>query len=571
MIAGMLYPIVHAKNEEDEEDKMTARVMRILVEDHLKKAGYEMKFLFMVLSALVNPAVFVQVDYVIAFQRIKSKLKDGTIKITEAVDDILSGLNLNIVPIDELLLADFFTFDIQQQPYIIRVRRIPWDVARKIYGKRPNFKYVEAGKTRIVMAGNENATLFDIQWTEADKDYVQEMTVSYRDEDLEVCFVGGVFMGEEEDIYNNNPFKHRRLALINGEWISIPVYEYAKSGFEPIDPAMRFAYYKSGAFKEFWDDKALNTMHQLVLDGTYLDVIKPMFISGAAKIDSTVIVPGAVVGMPANASATPYALGPNLAAAYNAIKQQEQDLSNSTQDQVMNGTTSPDITATQSAIAVQQAKVSLGLFGIMIANLIEQVGELVVDTVVMHETVGQIDATVPESLRMKYKSVLAKGKDNGKNVTNKIIFTDKYLGSEVSDKQQEKIEWGLYEENGGYDSDQRTYLVNPYQFARNRFSLQVDADQILMKAMGADRQQKLVAFQMLTDPRVAPFTDQEAVVDDFVIEEFSSGDPDKYKRKGGNVNGMMQAVMGGQGQPGQPPTPPQTAPMQTNQLPALTM
>lgn len=54
---------------------MTARVMKILIEDALKnsngKRGYEINFLFMVCSALVNPAVFVQVEYVEAMQKAK--------------------------------------------------------------------------------------------------------------------------------------------------------------------------------------------------------------------------------------------------------------------------------------------------------------------------------------------------------------------------------------------------------------------------------------------------------------------------------------------------------------------
>jgi hypothetical protein len=55
---------------------------------------------------------------------------------------------------------------------------------------------VQAGKTRVFIAGNEHATLFDIEWTTADENAVQVITVLYRDEDLEVTFVGGVFVGE---------------------------------------------------------------------------------------------------------------------------------------------------------------------------------------------------------------------------------------------------------------------------------------------------------------------------------------------------------------------------------------
>ena len=124
-------------------------------------------------------------------------------------------------------------------------------------------------------------------------------------------------MGNYEDPYNSNPFNHRRMSLIGDEWKSIPIYPFAKSGFEPLDPAGRFYYYKSAAFKEFWDDASQNRMYQLAQDGTYLDVIKPLFMSGVAKIDQTVMVPGATIGMPLGSSVTPYALSPNLAAALN--------------------------------------------------------------------------------------------------------------------------------------------------------------------------------------------------------------------------------------------------------------
>jgi len=108
VISGMLFPMVYAYNEENKEDELTARVMRILVENHLKKADYEMKFLFMMCSALVNPAVFAQVEYIEACQKVKVK-KNGKWVIEEVVDEILTGLNLDLIPVDQLLLGDFYT------------------------------------------------------------------------------------------------------------------------------------------------------------------------------------------------------------------------------------------------------------------------------------------------------------------------------------------------------------------------------------------------------------------------------------------------------------------------------
>lgn len=559
MLAAMLFPYVRAVNERNEEDKLSAKVMGILVEDYLRKANYETKFLYIVLSALVNPAVLVHVEYVEAMQRIKQKLATGEIKIIEAVDEMLSGLQLHVIPIDELLLADFYTGDIQAQPYVIRVRRIPWDNARAIYGKHPDFKYVEAGKTRIFLTGNEGQTLYDIDWTEADRDFVQELTIYYRQEDLQVCFVGGVLMGKTENVYNANPFIHRRMTLVNNEWITVPVYPFAKGGFEPIDPTGRFAYYKSGAFKEYWDDASQNFMQRMLLDGTALDVMKPIFGTGIAKMDTTVMVPGAFIGMPPGANVVPYSQGPNLAAAYQAIAQAKEDMSESTQDKIMQGSVEKGITAYATSQAEKNARIFLGVFGLMIAKLVQDIGDLTVDCIIQHATVGDVDRTTPENFAMKYKTYLSKGKERGKNVTNRIEFTDKYMGRSFSEDEANEIEWDLYEKAGGKDTDQRIYEMNPYLFARNRYSMWIDADQIIQKGMGTDQQKSAMALQILTSPVVAPYVDMQNVVEDFAIEPFANGDPERYRAKV-DVNQMMQGVMGGQPLPQAP-----------NQLPVKSM
>lgn len=573
MLSAMLYPYCRAVNDKDEEEKDAARVMQILVEDHLRKAGYETKFLYMVMSALVNPAVFVGVEYVHAIQRIKQRGEDGKIKVIEAIDEFLSGMQMHIIPIDELLLGDFYTFELQRQPYIIRVRRISWDEARSLYGDRENFKYVEAGKTRVFLTGQENQTLFDIDWTEADRDYVQEITAYYRSEDLQVTFVGGVFMGNEEDIYNSNPFEHRRMILTNGDWLMAPIYPFAKSGFEPIDATGRFAYYKSAAFKAYWDDASINKAYQLLQDGMYLDVFKPTFLSGVSKIDGTVIAPGAAVALPKDATVTPYQLGPNLTAAMNVLMQNKEDLAESTQDQTQGGVVEPNVTARATIIAERNAKIILGVFGLMMANLIEQVGSLAMDCVIQHSTLGELDDSVPENLRNKYKTFLAKGKERGKEVSNRIEFTDEFMGTEMTKEEKIEEEWKIYNNSGDtpierYESDQRIYKVNPYQFARMRYYLYVDADQIVQKSMGTDQERDQIAFERLADPRVAPYVDMKAVVEDFVIEPVADGDPDRYMAKQDAANPMLQAVMGnntGAPQPaGAAPQPQQALPAMQN-------
>ena len=538
LIAGMLFPYCEAYNESDEEDKMTAKVMQILIENHLKKAGYELKFLFLMTSALVNPAVFAEVEYVEAIQRIKLRNADGSYRVEEAVDELLTGINLNILPIDSLLLGDFYTFDLQRQPFIAKVRRIPWDEARAIYQGKceidgvDQFDFVRAGMTRVVMSGISNQTLYDIDWTEADGNFVQELTLYYRSEDLQVTFVGGVFMGnyQDEDVYNCNPFEHRRMTVMKDKFISAPVYPFAKSGFEPLDPSGRFAYYKSAAFKEFWDDASENQMYQLLQDGAYLDVMKPIFMSGMAKVDGSVMVPGATIGMPTGATVTPYQLGPNLTAAMDVMNVNKEDMSLSTQDPQSSGNAQPGVTATASIKAEQNAKVILGVAGVMVADLVKQIGALVMDCVVMHTTVGEVDATIPSALKMTFRKFMAKGNEGGKDVTNKIEFTTDMMSVEDEDQANE-LEWKMFEDLGGKEASQRNYRVNPYKFARTSFSLYIDPDHVVSRSMGTDKLFKDRAFNLLTDPRVAPFIDQQAVIEDFVLDEFSNGNPDRYKRE----------------------------------------
>lgn len=550
VISGMLFPFCYAYNEDDVEDKMTARVMRILIENHLKKADYEMKFLFMMCSALVNPAVFVEVEYVEALQKIKVKGDDGKYRIEEAVDELLSGIGLNIIPIDSLLLSDYYTFDIQRQPNIIRVRRIPYDEAKARYaGKyfidgKDQFDYVTAGMTRIVMAGTNNNTLYDIEWTEADANFVQEVTTYYRSEDLEVVTLGGVFLGEYEDIYNSNPFKHRRMIKIGNDWKTIPVYNVAKSGFEPLDPSGRFAFYKSASFKEFWDDASQNRMYQIAQDGTYLDVIKPIFLSGVTKVDATVMVPGNTVAMPIGATATPYQLGPNLQAALELMRKNEDDMSLSTQDALQSGVAEKGITATASLKAEQNAKVIMNVFTVMIADLVRQIGELVIDDIICHTTVGEIDDSVPEALAMKYKKVRIKGKYNGKEVTNNIEFSTDMMDEGLTKEKSDEMEWDLFFKAGGMDTTQHNFKVNPYRFARTNFSLYIDPQQIISRSMGTDQLRKDRAFNMLMDERVAPFVNQEAVVEKFVLEDYSDGDPDQFKKKTPPGGDMLSQIMG---------------------------
>jgi len=542
LLSAMLFPYVYAYDEDNKEAKMEAKVMRLLIEHHLKKAGYEHKYLFMLLSALVQPAGFVEVEYVEAFQKVKM-MKDGKATIKEVVDTLLTGIGMHLVPLDSLLLADFYIYDLQSQPYIARVRRISYDEAQKIYkGKyiidgEDQFTYVKPGMTNVFINGAQNnQTIFSVPWNQGDENMVQEVTMFYRGEDLEVTFINGVFMGkydssaEDGNIYMLNPFKHRRISVIEDEFVTIPVYPFGKIGFEPIDPNGRFAYYKSAANKEYWDDASFNRAYQLLQDGTFLDVIKPIFGSGVASINSDSLVPGNFIGLPQGAQIMPYSLGPNLGAALNLLKQNDNDMSLSTQDNQQSGMATAGVTATAAIQANTNAKIILSVFSAMIANMVKQIGELTMDDILLHTVTGQFEVEAG-SLAPKYNAIKMQQKEGGQNVNKIIQFKTEMMNENFTADKADELEWKLFVENGGLKTNTHVYYVNPYNFAKVQFNLEVDPTTIVSRAMGTDQQRKMQAFQLLTSATVAPYIDMETVVDKFILDEFVDGDPDQFKRK----------------------------------------
>ncbi len=559
VVSSMLYPFVYAYNEDNEEDKLTARVMRILIENHLKKTNYDDKFLYMMCSALVNPAVFVQVECVEALQKIKYK-RDGKWMTDEVIDEVLTGIHLNLVPVDQMMLADFYTPNIQDQPYILRVRRLNYDQAKNLYkGKymwkgQDVFDSVRKGDmTQNVGAGRDYQTIYNIDWTLADQNFVQEITAYYKAEDLEVTFVGGVLMGNYEDVYNTNPFKKRRLTTNKkGDYVTAPVYPFAKTGFEPLDPNRRFAYYKSAAFKEFWDDASLNRAYQLAQDSSYLGAFPPSMITGVTNIESSIMVPGYTFGAPKDASLTPAFQQRNLPALQALIQQNADDMSLSTQDQLQSGQALPGVTATASVKAEQNARIIMTVFATMISSLIKEIGQLYVDDILLHTTQGEIDATIPDEMKIKYRQIRTSTKENGKDMNNIVHFDPNMALPTFTEDKKKELEWKLFTENGGMNPHTYTYIVNPYKFAKAQFLVYVDPDVIVSRSIGTDqaRKERLLNFAM--NPAISPFLNMKEVVDKLIIEDLAEGDPDKFKA---DENQMANAMFGGQTQPGAVPSP----------------
>lgn len=524
--ANLIYPSLFAQNEADEEDAMAAQVMGDIMEWVQERADYDRVFLFAVIAMLSNPAVVVEVSYVKALIKARKLASEGA-KVQEVLDELNSGIKLGIVPCDELLIANTREFYIQKQRFVIRRRYIDFDEAKSVHGKHKNFEYVTPGVKAVYSA--DDGSFFDIK-DDDNPTLVEEVTYFNRREDMEVTFVNGIYVGK--DNIEDNIIKHRRTVLLpDGEIATIPVYKFAKSGYEPIDE-MRFFYYKSAASKLGPDQDLIDTLYNMVIDGTFLSVMPPVNVFGSEEQDTGVVYPGAVNYFSHEAKAEAMNTGSNLTAGMNTLNMVENSMSQSSQDDTRMGiSASGSQTAFEISRMEQNAQIQLGLFGKMIGFLVRDLSELIIDDIIMHLTVAQMNEIIGGEVSMKYNTFLIKEKagENGKT-KKKIEFTDEIMGEvDIKKKQLELLK--------RESDDTRILLVNPYQFARMKYMVSVQADAVIGKSQFTQKSLNLEAYdRMIQNPHV----DQKAVTKDFLVETFAEGETEKYMAK--QPQGMPQGA-----------------------------
>lgn len=535
--ASLIYPTIFAQNDKDEEDKMAAKVMADIVQWVTDQAKYDRVFLFSVISMLINPAAVVEVSFVEAMIKARRMADEGE-KVREVLDQLNSGIRLGIVPVDELLIANMREFDIQKQRFLIRRRFIDYDEAKSLYGDHKDFERVIPG-IRTLYSDVDNS-FYDIVDRE-NPTLVEEAIYFNRREDVEIPFVNGMYFGKDD--LSQNYMKHRRVVLVEGEDIAtIPVYKFAKSGYEPIDE-MRFFYYKSAAAKLGPDQDLIDTLYNLIVDGAFLATISPVNIFGSEEQDASVVYPGAVNYFSKDAKAEVMKTGQGIGASMQALSMVEQTMSQSSQDDTRQGVSAQgNQTAFEISRMEQNAQIQLGLFGKMIGFLVEDLTYLIIDDIINHLTTAQQNEVLGGEFAMKYNSFLIRDKD-GKG-KRKIEFTDEIMGEfDLKSKQKALLKRET--------EDTRILLVNPYQFARMQYLIQVKANAVVGRSEYTKKVMNLEAYdRMITNPSLDP----AAVTKDFLLSTFAEGEEEKYMAK----QGMMpqQSSQGGSPSPqGTPQAP----------------
>ncbi len=507
LTSQLLIPQIFAQNENDEEDRAAAAVMRDLMEYNIKRSNYETSFLFGVIGALVNPVSYFKVDYTQAYQTIWDA--DGNKE--QVVDDILSGFQNSLISPEDVMISNIYQFDLQKQDWIIEKKgHLSYGEAEGLYGEHENFQYAQPGIKRIL---NEDGKFYDVE--DVNDDLMEHVCYKNRRNDMEVYFLGGVYMGNSNTAYN--PFVHRTNK-------NKPKYNIAKFGYEPVD-TMRFFYYKSLVAKMSNDQEAADREWQMYFDSSFLATFPPTVTMGAGKIDRSVISPATNTELGKEATITPLQIA-NPGAALGALREAERSLTESSQDpQMMGVSDGTEKTKGESVLLQQNANTNLGLATKMIATAVTEIGNLIVDDVIRYQTIGEVSEITGKTT---YKTFLIDGKvKGGQNRTSYIRFTDRYAGQTMSKDEKDMEEYRLMEEAG---EDRELHEVNPSLFARMQFLITINADQMLQRNDAFDRAFKLETYdRAIANPLVQMDAESmQKITRDFLFEPLMKGEASKY-------------------------------------------
>ncbi len=484
--ARLLFPKIFAYNENSEDQKAAAQIMEDLMEWSGEESNYAFNALMRVITALSSPASIGYTEYGEVMRRVKTEkvtAEDGTEKWEEEVirDEAYPCFMDSVVPVTQFYVENIFEPDLQKQGWVIWRKVYSFSEAQAKYnGVYDNFKYVKPGVQTIY--DDANRQFYYVYDPNMRGEDVEEIMYWNKNLDLKIVMVNRVMLTKCD---NPNPRMDK-------------LFPFDKFGYEPINS--RFFYYKSLAFKLQHDADIVNTLYQMVIDGTYLSIFKPMVNVGGEIIASDVIVPGAVTTLSdPNADLRAINVGSDLKAGLETLAVVERSINESSQEPLQQGSKEGgQSTAYEISRLEANANTVLGLFIQMIAKHVKDFGRLRLGDIVQHVTMPEV-LQLEDDAELVYKTIFVKGADK-----NKKVQFDGNMADEISsdDYMQQSYDLLIDEQEKGMEIAK----VNPSLFRALKYMISINPDvqnpksEDLLRAFALEDFDRMIAQPMVFDP-----------------------------------------------------------------------
>ncbi len=522
--ARLIFPKVFAYNENSDEQEDAAQVMEDLMEWSGDVSNYPYTALMRVITAMASPASIGYTEYAEVTRLVKTE-KDDTGKWVEkrVRDEAYPCFMDEVVPTTQFYIQNMFEPDVQKQGWVIWRKVYAFSEAQiKYNGIYENFKYVKPGVQTIY--DDANRTFYYVYDPNMRQEDVEEIMYWNKNLDLKIIMVNGVMLTACD---NPNPRQDK-------------LYPFDKFFYEPINS--RFFYGKSLAFKLQQDANVINTLYQMVIDGTYLSIFKPMVNVGGEIIASDVIVPGAVTTLSdPNADLRAINVGSDLKSGLETLSVVENSINESSQEPLQAG---QNAGGTQTAYEISQleqnANTVLGLFLQMITKHVRDFGTLRLGDNLQYLTVPEVVDLTGEP-ELVYKSFFLAGEPGAnKKIEFKLDIPDQMNKDEFRD-----YSWDLLQEEKA--KKMSIAHVNPSIFRELRYKITISPDVMNPRSKELERAYALEDFdRMIMQPTV--FDPEETGKMLLKNNPLTKSDPDKYL-----VKQAPPGTMPPQPMPGQPP------------------
>ncbi len=517
--ARLIFPKVYAYNNQSDEQQDAARVMEDLMEWSGDVSNYAYNALMRVITAMSSPASIGYTEYGEVMRTVKCEKEDGKWVEKRIRDEAYPCFMDCVVPVNQFYIQNFFEPDIQKQGYVIWRKVYSFSEAQNKYnGVYENFKYVSPGVQTIF--DDANRTFYYVYDPNMRQEDVEEIVYWNKNLDLKIIMVNGIMLTEHD---NPNPRQDK-------------LYPFDKFGYEVINS--KFFYYKSLAFKLQHDADIVNTLYQMVIDGTYLSIFKPMVNVGGEIIASDVIVPGAVTTLSSpDADLRAINVGSDLRSGLETLNVVEQSINESSQEPLQQGQESKGgQTAYEISRLEQNANTVLGLFLQMIAKHVRDFGKLRLGDILQYLTVPEV-VEIEGNAELSYKTFFLKSSES----KNRKIELDKEIPDEIPDDYAEEqlldASYEVYEEEE--KKGMTISKVNPSLFRELQYMVTVSPDVMNPRSEGLERSYALEDFdRMIAQPAV--FDPEETGKLLLQNNPLTKKDPEKYLAKQPSPEQAMQ-------------------------------